>query len=170
MYIYIGKYIIYLLSYNLSWHKVRINTKDFDVLYSSNVRSADRCYELTILHERGSLLARGGMRVLEKYHRIMNIHADESRDQSERWRGVEESRVVKLPRGESRIGRHILYDIFRLAALSADRSKYRIPLYILAASKLVRKLAIDETTLRQLSKYQLDSLCLRHARARYSPN
>jgi hypothetical protein len=68
--------------------------------------------------------------VLEKYHRIMNIHADESRDRSERWKGRgRDGRVVKLPRGESRIDRHILYDVFLLAAPSADRSKRPGPLY-----------------------------------------
>lgn len=117
--------------------------------------------------------------MLEKYHRIMNIHADESRDRGAEGRGGGVGRVVKLPRGESRIGRHILYDVFRLAAApSADRSKRLLPpLFftpprpslifprsrLLPASKLGRAetLTIDEDAAFRVSSWiqlQLESI------------
>jgi len=71
------------LFYILLSHKLKNSTENFDICMC-----VERKVRRSLLRindpPRGSLLAHRGIRVLEKYHRIMNIHADESRDQSER--------------------------------------------------------------------------------------
>lgn len=57
MYINLYRTNFFLFSeLSFSERGIPYNVKHSDVSCASNVRSADRCYELTILRERGSLL------------------------------------------------------------------------------------------------------------------